>query len=232
MEFSMNFSRKREAQEFLINLNLEKYDILEFSFGGTNVVGYINFFFNDDGSPNDLILKILSPKNLMTKKIVCTSAGSIFIGLFLLNMYDNFKQSYQINELIKWFNKNKISNNVLYYFSLGTLQKEFLSQLCSTFPKKLLNLTIKEICEKNNLGYHPNFMYFDLKDIKYCTPETTIIDAINISSNIFDISDGGYFQFIKNQNPIYFNPKSIVFSVSRSYKSFYDNADIFHLIND
>lgn len=223
MEATFRIKTFSNVEQFIRNLPLDNYGIIEFSYGGFNIDYFIKYLFNPEKEmqPTRLFHHIFNKKNLITKKFVGVSAGAIMLGLILLDLLSEFQIHQDIVYIIKWFqtNVNK-TPSIFHYYSLGVKQKEVLSVIQKSIPKNYLNLTILDITNKLGMGYYPEFIYFELPNkIVPCPVETTIFDAIFKSSDVFGIKDGGFSQQIPGYQPLYTHPKALVFAISNDYQS-------------
>lgn len=232
MDIHLKLKSRSQCEEFITNMPLLGYDIIEFSYGGFNVDYFIQHMFNydDDMQPTSMYYWLFNRRNFNTKKYVGVSAGAIFLGLVLLDRVSGHTILHEIRDIVKWFRTYIDKNPRFYYYSLGTTQKEVLSIIQKCIPKDLLDLTIRQVAEKLDLCYHPGFIYFDLPNkIVECGPDTTVYDAMYKSSDVFGIKDGGFSQTFPGYQPLYDVPNALVLSISPCYKSVCVHYDIIHL---
>lgn len=219
-----------DVEDMILNLNFEKYGILEFSYGGFRIKNFLKIFFTSENNPSKIYKCVFSKKNLREKKFISTSAGSILLGLIFINMISDYSLNLQIFKIIKWFQeKIQDKNHTIHYYSLGIVQKEFMTSIVNEIPQEYLQLTVGNIAKKLNMGYLPEFIYYVFpKTILPCDENTSILDAIKKSSDVFGINDGGISQIVPGYIPMYKYPKALVFSITDEYKPLCQNSDVIY----
>lgn len=216
------------AHELPININL--YDGYEFSYGGTKIINFMNFFFHENKEPNQKFKIVFSPDNLSSKIYVATSAGAIFLGMALLNIISDYSLNSSIINIITTASTYAPKNSsMFYYFSLATIQKEFFSTVIKYLPIEYQKITIQDVVNRLGMAHKPNFMYYKFNKTEACGENMTVIDAIQKSSDIMGIRDGGFSQILPGFQPIYKFPKFLLFSVTDHYTSLAENHDKIYL---
>lgn len=212
-------------------INFERYDVIEFSYGGFKIDTFINYMF-DQGDTTDVFDCIFCLENLKYKKLIGTSAGAILLGLVLLDIYSEFTIHDNIMTVVHWFRSSvQESDFIPHYFSLGVAQKTLLAVLKENIPQSLLQLTLNDLAKKIPLGYIPELMYFELPQrLKACEATCSIFDAMKRSSDVFGVNDGGISQILPGYSPIYRHHRAIVFSVCEEYRSVCTKFDVVLLL--
>lgn len=216
MELNVRRETIESARRHLMAQNLKDYNVFEFSYGGNKLNKFLKFFTKNNGDLADVFYCVFNDYNLQNKMFVGTSAGAIFLGLVLLNAVSEYKHTKQIFLLFKHV---ETSTHFSKYLSItvALLQKEFVSMLGKNFPKAYLNLTLSELKSRLNMRYPPYFIYFEFpNEVKVCSENETLLDAMFKSSDIFGMKDGGFYHYLQSSPPM--EGKSLVFSVNHDYK--------------
>lgn len=223
------FLTRKYHEEY--TFDFRQYNIFEFSYGGSSIVNYLNFFYDNLKLPNDRYKAVFSKNNIQNKKIVATSAGAIFVGLTLLNIVSDFRLNGIILDVIKYASENLPSKNFLYYLSLATAQKEFLSKLIEVLPLEYSTMTIADVVEKLDMKFDPGIVCYKFPNsVRFCDRKTSIVDAIQQSSDILGGRDGGFSQLFNSSLTIFDDQsKALVFSVTKYYKPMTPNYDLVYL---
>lgn len=217
MTFVKKLNTFKRSSEFLNNLNFFEYDLIEFSYGGVDIFKLYELFY-ENNQPNNLFKNIFSNRNLENIYFAGTSAGAIFLGISLLNVLSGFTITSEINLLYEWLKEkcdlDQSKYSINYLLTLGSNQKEFISLVSKTIPKNLTSLSLKSIKEKLNMISIPLFLIYSFpENLKFCNENTSLLEAINFSSDIYGLQDGAYINYIYYLKPI-FNGKALVFNIS------------------
>lgn len=232
MEMVATFTTRNydDVEDMILHLNFDKYGIFEFSYGGFRIKNFLKVFFTSENNPSKIYKCIFSKKYMREKKYISTSAGSILLGLIFMNMVSEYKLNHQIFKIIKWF-QDKIQNKTptIHYYSLGIVQKEFMTCIANEIPSEYLQMSVGTIATTLHMGYLPEFIYYTFPNtITPCDANTTIMDAIKKSSDVFGINDGGISQIVPGYIPLYKYPKALVFAITDEYKPLCQSADILY----
>lgn len=222
MELTLERTGLEAAREEIFRLDMNRYQAIEFSYGGSKMIKFFNFFF-EANAPTKLYYKIFSLDVIRHKILIGTSAGAIFLGLMLLNAAGNHMYTNQICFIWKNCQINIMSK--FSSLSVALIQKEFISLLYNNLPEKLLKMTLSELKETLKLNYYPYFIYHSFPKLKICEGETSLIDAMFKSSDIFGFRDGGFYYYLQTLPP-FVGIHSLVFSVTKSYKHLTESADV------
>lgn len=220
-----------EMERLVLNIDYRQYGVFEFSYGGFQIKHFIRLFFDSNDGPTNIFRCVFSRKHLSEKKFLSTSAGSILLGLVFMNMISGYTLNKQIFKIIRWFEeKLQDKKHAVHYYSLGMAQKEFMACVSNEIPQRYLHMSLSEISKHLKLGYVPEFMHFKFPNtVEPCKGDTTVIEAIRRSSDVFGINDGGISQVLPGFVPLYRYPKALVFSITDEYKPLCLNHDLLYM---
>lgn len=216
-------------------INFNEYDIIEFSYGGSNIIHFINLLYDDKGNPTDACKVIFSKNNLKKIKFVGSSAGCIILLFTFFNILKNYTLSHVICFLNDWMvNQNIDRSDFLYGIKLANMQRDFISILSEKVPE-LCTTTLASLCKTVGIFYTPSFFTYNVvQGRKVCEESEFLIDIMNASSNIMGIQDVGIYDvfMMKNQPILFKNKKGLLINVSSSdFKGCCDIYDELCLVN-
>lgn len=210
-----------ELEALVRQSDLSGYEMIEFSFGGMKGFNFLQL-------PRS-ILSGLFETNVLNSTMYCgTSAGSIYLGLTLLSM-----MGVDVNHVVD-YSRRLVEGGRVDIVNVGLCQRRLFDYMEKNLPSHVLGLTVEDVATGLRMGFYPCFLYFDIvrRSLKESDRKTNFLKAMQKSSDVLGMKDGGYFWYIGNKKKIDCNKRSLVIAVDTDYESLSDNSPDYIIIND